>query len=140
MKKLSVLLLLTLSIAAGAQSQNETAIRKLLQQQTEAWNKGDLEGFMQGYWRDDSLLFVSSRNVVWGWQNTLNNYKNAYPDAVAMGKLTFDIIQVKPLAPDYYFVVGKWMLEKAVGDFSGHYTILLRKIKGKWQIVADHSS
>jgi hypothetical protein len=57
-----------------------------------------------------------------------------------MGKLAFDIIQIKPLSADYYFVVGKWMLKRSIGDISGHYTLLMHRIKGEWKIVADHSS
>ncbi|HYH16418.1 MAG TPA: DUF4440 domain-containing protein, partial [Flavisolibacter sp.] len=71
---------------------------------------------------------------------TLNNYKKGYPDTAAMGKLAFDIIQVKQLSTDHYFVIGKWMLTRSIGDVSGHYTLLLRRINGEWKIVADHSS
>jgi len=140
MKKAFFALLLLFSINARAQSKEETAIRQLLQQQTTAWNQGDVEGFMQTYWQSDSLMFIGKSGVVWGWQQTLNNYKKGYPDTAAMGQLTFDIIQVKPLSPDHYFVVGKWMLKRSIGDVSGHYTLILRRIKGEWKIVADHSS
>jgi uncharacterized protein (TIGR02246 family) len=121
-------------------SQNEHPVRKLLQQQTEAWNKGDLEAFMQTYWQSDSLMFVSKNGVTRGWKNTLENYKKNYPNAEAMGKLSFDLIEVKSLSPQYYLVVGKWMLAKTVGDFNGYYTLLIRKIKGEWKIISDHSS
>lgn len=140
MKKACFALLLLFSIKAMGQSTEETAIRQLLTQQTTAWNRGDVEGFMQTYWQSDSLMFIGKSGVVWGWQQTLNNYKKGYPDTAAMGKLTFDIIQVKPLSPDHYFVVGKWMLKRSIGDVSGHYTLLLRRIRGEWKIVADHSS
>jgi len=140
MKKACFALLLLFSIKAMAQSTEEMAIRQLLERQTTAWNRGDVEGFMQTYWQSDSLMFIGKSGVVWGWQQTLNNYKKGYPDTAAMGKLTFDIIQVKPLSPDHYFVVGKWMLKRSIGDLSGHYTLLLRRIRGQWKIVADHSS
>lgn len=140
MKKACFALFLLFSIKAMAQSTEETAIRQLLAQQTTAWNRGDVEGFMQTYWQSDSLMFIGKSGVVWGWQQTLNNYKKGYPDTAAMGKLTFDIIQVKPLSPDHYFVVGKWMLKRSIGDVSGHYTLILRRIKGEWKIVSDHSS
>ncbi len=78
--------------------------------------------------------------VTRGWQPTLENYKKGYPDTAAMGKLSFDIITVKNLSPEYFYVVGKWMLKRSIGDLSGHYNLLLRKIKGRWVIVADHSS
>lgn len=140
MKHLFPLLIVLLSFAAAAQPGNERAIRNLLQQQTEAWNRGDLEGFMQTYWKSDSLMFIGRNGVVWGWQRTLDNYKKGYPDKAAMGQLSFDIIQVKKLSRKYYSVTGKWMLQREKDAPHGHYTLLLRKIDGEWKIVSDHSS
>lgn len=140
MKKVSVVFLLFFSITTFAQKSDEEKIRSVLAAQTEAWNRGDAEAFMQGYWKSDSLLFIGKSGVTRGWQNTLNNYKKGYPDTAAMGKLSFDIISVKQLSPDYAFVIGKWMLKRSIGDLSGHYTLLFRKLKGQWMIVADHSS
>lgn len=134
---LSTVVLLT-SLTAAAQQ--EQAIRKILSSQTTEWNKGNIEAFMQGYWKSDSLLFVGKSGPKYGFTAALENYKKGYPDTVAMGKLHFDILQIKQLSPDYYFVLGKWMLRRSIGDLSGHYTLLFRKIKGKWVIVADHSS
>ena len=139
MKALLIVLLLATGTAA-AQTKQEQAIRQLLQQQTIAWNQGDLEGFMQTYWKSDSLMFIGKNGVVWGWQQTLDNYKKGYPDKAAMGTLQFNIIQVKKLSRKYYQVVGKWMLQRDKDAPSGHYTLLLRKIKGTWKIVSDHSS
>jgi len=135
-----MLLALIISAAARSQSKDEQQIRQLLASQTQSWNRGDIEGFMQTYWKSDSLMFIGKSGVHFGWQETLNNYKKGYPDTIAMGKLSFDIILVKKLSPDYYYVVGKWMLKRTIGDLSGHYDLLLRKIKGKWYIIADHSS
>ena len=140
MKKTALLLLLLSSFVLQAQEKEDKAIRRLLTEQTASWNKGDIEGFMQTYWKSDSLMFIGKSGVTNGWQNTLNNYKKGYPDTAAMGKLSFDIIQVKPVSKEYAFVIGKWMLQRTAGDLSGHYTLLLRKIKGEWKIVADHSS
>ena len=134
------LLFLSMSFLSRAQSKNEQQIRQLLATQTESWNRGDMEGFMQTYWKSDSLMFIGKSGVKWGWQQTLNNYKKGYPDTTAMGKLSFDILQVKKLSDEYYYVVGKWMLKRTIGDLSGHYDLLLRKINGKWYIIADHSS
>lgn len=140
MKKTLFLLVLFTTTQVFAQKSNETAIRQLLATQTDAWNRGDLEGFMQTYWKSDSLLFIGKNGLKWGWQETLDNYKKGYPDTTAMGKLSFDILVVKELSPDYYYVVGKWMLKRTIGDLSGHYDLLLRRLKGRWVIVADHSS
>lgn len=135
-----VIILVIISAFGNAQSKNETVIRQQLQQQTDSWNRGDIEGFMGTYWKSDSLLFIGNSGVNRGWQNTLNNYRRGYPDTVAMGKLAFDVILVKKLSSKYYYVVGKWMLTRSIGNLSGHYDLLFKKIKGKWFIVADHSS
>jgi hypothetical protein len=131
---------LLFSTLVNSQSGEEREIRRLLAVQTECWNRGDVEGFMQTYWKSDSLLFIGKSGVHFGWQETLNNYKKGYPDTTAMGKLSFDILIVKKLSQEYYYVVGKWMLKRSIGDLSGYYDLLLRKIKGKWYIIADHSS
>jgi ketosteroid isomerase-like protein len=123
-----------------SQDRNARAILDLLDTQTAAWNKGDLQGFMKGYWENDSLRFIGKSGITYGWSNTLANYKRGYPDTATMGKLNFTILVVKKLSPRYYEVVGKWYLKRSIGDASGHYTLLLRKIKGSWVIISDHSS
>ena len=95
---------------------------------------------MGTYWQSDSLMFIGKSGVTYGWQNTLNNYKKGYPDTAAMGKLQFDILEVKRLSVMYFFVVGKWHLTRSIGDVGGHFTLLFKKVKNKWVIVADHSS
>jgi ketosteroid isomerase-like protein len=139
-KLLSFTALLFVLVNATAQSKDETAIRNLLDQQTAAWNTGNIENFMTGYWESDSLMFIGKSGVTYGWQKTLENYKRGYPDTAAMGKLHFDILQVKRLSAIYFFVVGKWHLQRSIGDIGGHFTLLFRKVKNKWVIVADHSS
>jgi ketosteroid isomerase-like protein len=119
---------------------NETAIRKILETQTAAWNSGDIDGFMKGYWENDSLMFIGKSGVTYGWDNTLKNYKKGYPDTAAMGKLTFTLIQMKQLSKEYFHVTGKWFLKRSIGDIGGHYTLLFRKINGRWVIISDHSS
>jgi ketosteroid isomerase-like protein len=140
MKRLLIFAFAFTSITCVAQSKGERAIRSLLDAQTASWNQGDLAGFMQTYWNSDSLMFIGKSGIKWGWKTTLENYKKGYPDTAAMGKLSFDILQVKKLSGEYYYVVGKWMLKRSIGDVSGHYDLLLRKIKGQWKIIADHSS
>lgn len=123
-----------------AQSSEEKQILGILDAQITAWNEGNLEKFMQGYWNNDSLMFVGKSGVTYGFQNTLNNYRKGYPNKEKMGTLSFDILQVKKLSPDHYYVVGKYMLKRNAGDLSGHYTLLIKKIDGKWVIISDHSS
>lgn len=138
--KLLLSILLFSSQLVFAQGKDEQRIRQLLATQTESWNRGDIEGFMETYWKNDSLLFIGKSGVRRGWEETLNNYKKGYPDTAAMGKLSFDIIKVEKLSSRYYFVVGKWILTRSIGNLSGHYNLLMKKIRGKWVIVADHSS
>jgi ketosteroid isomerase-like protein len=140
MKKLLFSCCLLIAVNVIAQSKEEMTIRQLLADQSNAWNRGDLEGFMKGYWQSDSLLFIGKRGVTYGWNNTLNNYKKGYPDTTAMGKLFFDIILVKRLSFQYFHVVGKWHLQRSIGDLEGHFTLLFKKIHNNWVIVADHSS
>lgn len=108
--------------------------------QEAAWSRGDLEGFMAGYWQSDSLRFIGSKGVSYGWKTTLSNYKKSYPDRESMGELTFTVISIEMLSKRSAFVVGKWHLTRKIGDLSGHYTLLWKKIGGKWYIVTDHSS
>jgi ketosteroid isomerase-like protein len=140
MKQLFLLVALFAATISSAQPAGERAIRQLLDEQTAAWNRGDVEAFMKGYWENDSLMFIGKSGVTYGWANTLNNYKKGYPDTAAMGKLLFTLIQVKKLSAKYYHVTGKWFLKRTVGDVGGHYTLLFQKINGRWVIISDHSS
>ena len=138
---LSLLILcVLLSLVSYSQLKEEKEIRNLLATQIDAWNRGNIDEFMIGYWNNDSLMFIGKNGVTYGYTNTLKNYKKSYSDTAQMGKLSFDLLQVKKISADAYFVVGKWFLKRSVGDIGGHYTLLFRKIKGKWVIVADHSS
>jgi ketosteroid isomerase-like protein len=141
MKK-TVILIAALLVVCNIEAQEtwEQAIRNTMADQEVAWNKGNLEAFMEGYWKSDSLRFIGSKGLTYGWQQTLDNYKKGYPDADAMGQLKFTILSVEQMADNCAFVVGKWQLTRKKGDVSGHYTLLWKKIMGRWVIVADHSS
>ena len=128
------------SIGVQAQNSDSTAIHKVLNEQVQAWNKGDIDSFMKGYWNSDSLLFVGSKGPNYGWQSTLENYKKRYPDTATMGKLVFTILETKILSNNHAFILGKWHLTRSVGDIGGYYTLLFRKINGQWYIVVDHTS
>jgi len=129
-----------ISLCAAAQNKDEMAIRTLLSKQVIAWNKGNLDDFMKGYWENDSLMFIGKSGPTYGYTKTLNNYKKGYPDTAHMGKFTSTIIAVQKLSPDHYFVTGKWFLQRSIGNLEGYYTLLFRKIDGEWKIIADHSS
>jgi ketosteroid isomerase-like protein len=135
--RVAALLLLLIPAFLHAQ---EAAIRKVLDDQVACWNKGDLECFMQGYWQSDQLVFVGKKGPTYGWQKTLDNYKEGYPDQLAMGTLTFDLLQIQPLGKTHYLVIGKWTLKRVIDQPSGHFSLVFQKINGEWKIIADHSS
>jgi ketosteroid isomerase-like protein len=126
--------------ALAQPSKDEAAIRHLMANQVDAWNKGNIDEFMKGYWKDDSLVFIGKAGPSYGYHQALTNYKKNYSSADQMGKLFFDLLKVKRLSADYYFVIGKWFLKRKVGDIGGIYTLLFRKINGQWRIVVDHTS
>ena len=142
MKKIIFLLLLLAAFNknATAQTKDELQIRNLMNDQLVAWNAGDVDRFMLTYWQSDSLKFIGKSGVTYGWKQTLENYKKGYPDTAAMGKLDFNILEIKRLSVLYFFVVGKWHLTRSIGDVGGHFTLLFKKIKNNWIIVVDHSS
>jgi uncharacterized protein (TIGR02246 family) len=144
MKKLiALVLLLQTCFFAQAQTNStpdENAIRQVMADQEAAWNRADIEAFMEGYWRSDSLTFIGSRGVTQGWQATLDSYKKGYPDATAMGKLIFTILRLEVLSPESAYVIGQWQLTREKDAPGGHFTLLWKKIGGKWVIVADHTS
>ncbi len=139
MKKLIILTALLLCSCALF-AQDKKAILKVLEDQRQAWNQGDLDTFMKGYWKSDSLMFIGQDKPVYGWQTTLDNYKKNYRDKGGMGFLTFNIIKVSVLDATHAFVVGGWHLKREKDAPSGYYTLLFRKINGVWKIVCDHSS
>lgn len=140
MKRILTVLLCLGFLQLAAQNRDEKAILDLLNSQADQWNKGNIDEFMKGYWNNDSLMFIGKSGVTYGYNNTLNNYKKNYVNADEMGKLTFEFLKVSKISSEYYWVLGKWFLKRTVGDVGGHYTLLFRKINGKWLIVADHSS
>jgi uncharacterized protein (TIGR02246 family) len=140
MRSLLIILLTLLSVPVFSQTKDEAEVRNVLARQNAAWNRGDIDAFMVGYWQNDSLMFIGQSGVTYGYKNTLANYKRNYPDTTVMGKLTFTIIQVKQISPEYFHVTGKYYLTRTIGDASGHFTLMFRKINGQWPIISDHSS
>lgn len=118
----------------------EKAIRDLMYAQEIAWNNGDIEAFMDGYWKSDSLQFVSARGINHGWQATLDGYKNGYPDRAAMGSVSFEILQVTPLSQYNFVVMGKYHLTRASGNIDGVFTLIFKKLNGKWVAIYDHTA
>jgi len=116
------------------------AIRNVLLTQQAAWNEGDYEGFMEGYWKSDSLTFASGGTFNRGWQTTLENYMIRYPDRAAMGVLTFTLYEIKLLSETDGFVFGRFELERGKDRPSGVFTLLLKKFGRDWKVVFDHTS
>ncbi len=115
-------------------------IQRVMDQQQEAWNRGDLEVYMNGYWKSDSLRFIGKRGITYGWQPTLDNYKKGYPNADAMGRLQFTNLSIELTGDSSAYVIGKWMLYRTTDTLSGHYSLLWKRMDNQWLIVADHSS
>jgi uncharacterized protein (TIGR02246 family) len=116
------------------------AVRAILDAQQEAWNRGDYEGFMEGYWKSDSLTFASGNRVTRGWQTTLENYKVRYPDRAAMGRLTFTLYEIRVLSETDAFVFGRYELARQNDRPTGLFTLLFKKAGEQWRIVFDHTS
>jgi len=112
----------------------------VLDAQAAAWNQGDIEKYMAGYARSDSLRFASGGKVSYGWQTTLERYREGYPDRVAMGILTFSDIDITVISDDAVFVFGKWELQKVDERPWGLFTLVFRKTDEGWRIVHDHTS
>ncbi len=114
-------------------------ILKSMRQSEDYWNAGDLDGFMHNYWKSDSLKFIGKTEITYGWDATLQRYKTSYPDKSKQGNLRFAFIHLEKISDDAWFQVGKYTLNRDKDTLSGHFTLLWRKIGGRWRIVADHS-
>lgn len=135
--------LLTLgSVTAQSRRDEKTmaAIRAVLDAQRDAWNRGDLEGYMQGYDRSDATVFVSGDNVTRGWQTVLDRYKRNYGTREKMGTLTFSDLETKVLSGDAAVVMGRWHLQRAGDEPHGRFTLIFRRTKNGWKIIHDHTS
>jgi len=143
MKILIFFLLLVLVPAALAQSKGEKAriaIRAVLDEQVAAWNKGDIDGFMKGYWNSPEMTFVSGNNVTKGWQPTLDRYKKSYNTRAKMGVLSFSELVITVLGKDSAVVLGRFTLERETDKPTGMFTLTFRKFKDGWRIILDHTS
>ncbi|HVS12943.1 MAG TPA: SgcJ/EcaC family oxidoreductase [Thermoanaerobaculia bacterium] len=115
-------------------------VRALLAAQVDAWNRGDVEGFMAGYWRSSELRFVSGGEVTHGWEETLERYRRTYPDRATMGTLSFEGIDVRTLGEGWAAAHGRYVLEREGDRPTGLFTLLLERRSEGWRIVHDHTS
>jgi len=122
-----------------SEKQDKQTILEVMKLQEKAWSNNDLEGFMQGYWKSDSLKFYGSNGLTKGWQQTLDNYKKGYPTKEHSGALTFKVNDISKIENNSYWVMGEYYLKRKVGDSNGVFMIIFKKINGEWKIVADTS-
>ena len=114
-------------------------IKKVLSAQQNAWNEGNIEVFMQGYWPSDSLTFIGSKGLTYGWKKTMDNYKKSYPDKATMGKLQFDILKLDILSANAAILIGRYTLIREKDQPTGLFTLVWKMIDGKWVIVSDQT-
>ena len=127
--------------AVPTQSQNATAqIRSVLRAQQDAWNRGDIDGFMNGYGRSASTVFVSEDTIRRGWETVRERYKEKYSDRAKMGALTFSDLDITLLSPDAAVVLGRWSLKRANDQPHGRFTLIFKRLPEGWRIVHDHTS
>jgi hypothetical protein len=144
MKAILIYLLFFVSTISLAQKKFDqlpegNAIRAVLAQQVSDWNSFNIEGFMQGYWKSDSLLFIGAK-ITHGWDSTLARYKKSYLTKDAMGVLRFEIIRLQFTAGDACLITGRYFLQRKTDNPNGVFTLLFRKKSGKWVVVYDHTS
>jgi len=127
--------------AVPTQSQNATAqIRSVLRAQQDAWNRGDIDGFMNGYGRSASTVFVSEDTIRRGWETVRERYRKKYSDRAKMGTLAFSDLEIMLLSPDAGVVLGRWSLKRANDQPHGRFTLIFKRLPEGWRIVHDHTS
>jgi ketosteroid isomerase-like protein len=130
-----------ISVACSQQSYRwQKEIQAVLMTQQDAWNRGDIEGYMQGYWKSDSLLFTSGGNIQRGWNATYEKYKKSYDTNTKMGKLDFSNLETNLLSPESAWIFGYWELKREKDNPHGVFTLILRKFTDGWKIIHDHTS
>jgi len=127
------------STSLSAQSP-QSEISAVLKMQQDAWNRGDIDTFMNGYSRSEDTVFVSGDEVTRGWQKVLDRYKKKYSDRAKMGTLTFSDLEITPLSNDSAVVLGSWELKRASDKPHGRFTLIFRLFPEGWKIVHDHTS
>lgn len=138
--RLSFLPVFLIAATTAFAGQTETEIRAVLKSQQEAWNRGDIDGFMKGYARSRETIFVSDDSITRGWKTVRDRYHKKYSDRAKMGKLSFSELEVTALSPDQAVVLGRWQLTRADDQPRGRFTLLFRHLPEGWRIVHDHTS
>ncbi len=147
MKKSLYILFISLSLTLAScnstdvdVNEHKATILKNLNEQKTSWNKGDIPAFMEHYWQSDSMAFMSKSGIRYGWKETLDAYKKGYPTQKEMGKLDFEVKKLDILSNETAYMLGAWKLERDTLDVGGHFSLIWKKVNGKWVIVTDHTS
>ena len=145
--KILILLFISTTFVANIVAQSEAQktriavdIRKVMDDQSAAWNRGDIDGFMAGYWKSEKLTFISGTDVTRGWQPTLDRYKKTYDSRAKMGVLKFSDLEFTVISKDAAVVLGNWALAREKDNPHGKFTLTFRKFREGWRIVMDHTS
>jgi len=131
---------MAVSSAQNPFQSDSTTISKNLFIQRDCWNKGDIDCFMETYWKSDSLKFIGKDGITYGWDATNERYKKRYPDKSHLGTLSFEVLEMESLGPNMMMLVGSWGLKREMGDVGGHFTLIWKRMFGAWVIVTDHTS
>ena len=140
MKKIVLLICFISSLNIFSQTSeqgNKDAILAVLKTQRLAWSENNIEAFMEGYWKSDSLKFYGSNGITYGWENTLERYQKSYPTEDHTGKLSYKINDITKISDDAYYVLGEYHLKREVGNADGFFMLIFKRIDGEWKIIAD---
>jgi uncharacterized protein (TIGR02246 family) len=139
---LPIIILMTAHVCAGPEQPPDSVaeIQSVLTAQQDAWNRGDIEAFMNGYARSASTVFISEDEVTRGWETVRDRYRVKYSDRATMGTLSFSDIEVTMLSPDAAVVLGRWRLKRANDEPHGRFTLIFKRLPEGWRIVHDHTS
>ncbi len=129
-----------LPLQAAADTSPREAITSVLARQQSAWNRGDVNAFMKGYWESPELTFAGTSGITRGWQPVLERYQKNYPDEKAMGHLDFSDLEVRPLGKEAALVLGRWHLQRDTGELGGVFTLVFQRFPEGWKIIHDHTS
>jgi ketosteroid isomerase-like protein len=137
---LGVLWMVSSRRTVAANAKDEAAVQKVLDDQVVAWNRGDIDAFMRGYWSSDKVQFVSGNGITHGYADVLARYKKGFPNQAAMGQLSFTGLEVHVDCADSAYVIGQFHLALAPDNPSGYFTLNFKKFSDGWKIVVDHTS
>ncbi|MEQ9304487.1 MAG: DUF4440 domain-containing protein, partial [Marinoscillum sp.] len=104
----------------------QAQISQVIEEQVVCWNSGDLECYMEGYWKSDELMFIGKTGITYGWDATLDKYRKSYPDKQTMGQLDLSVLEIIAIGANVYLVVGRWALSRSIGDLEGHFSLIFK--------------